>query len=75
MSNTEISKLQKKVNRKKVDLGGWEYVCTFGNCLVYAKGDERCLIKAETGEVVLKYSVGIHGVKLEKNGLKTNRKR
>jgi len=56
---------RKKLNVKKVDLKGWEYVCTFGNCLVYARGDKRRLIQEETGAVIFEYLIGIQEAKFE----------
>ena len=61
---------QKKVIGIKADLKGWDYVCTFGTCLVYAKGGERRLINAETGEVIFEYIIGIHEEKFEHGGNK-----
>lgn len=59
--------LEKKTNRKNVDLSKWNYVCTFGSCLVYANGDRRCLINTVTGEIVFEYTIGIHKVGLHKS--------
>ena len=71
MNNTMVSNKpssKKKVKGKKVDLTGWDYVCTFGNNLVYAKGSKRRLIKANTGEIVFEYTIGIHEVKFDNKG-------
>ena len=63
MNNTVVFRdplSQKKLYGKKVDLKGWDYVCTFGNSLVYAKGDKRRLIREDTGDIIIEYYIGIH---------------
>ncbi|MCK4785992.1 MAG: hypothetical protein KAV87_19705 [Desulfobacteraceae bacterium] len=59
--------LEKKTNLRNIDLTEWNYVCTFGSCLIYANDDRRRLIKAETGEIVFEYTIGIHDAGLNKN--------
>lgn len=63
MNNTVVFRdplSQKKKRGERADLKGWDYVCTFGNCIVYAKGDKRRLIREDTGEIVIEYYIGIH---------------
>lgn len=57
---------EKKINRKNIDLTEWDYVCTFGTCLIYANGDRRRLINIVTGEIVFEYTIGIHDTGLNK---------
>jgi len=63
--NTPAS--EKKNNKNNVALSGWNYVCTFGSCLVYANGDRRRLINPETGDIVFEYTIGIHNEGLNNN--------
>ena len=58
---------EKKINRKNIDLTEWNYVCTFGSCLIYANGDRRRLIKVVTGEIAFEYTIGIYDTALNKN--------
>jgi len=74
MSNKGISSKrasEKKINRKNIDLTEWNYVCTFGSCLIYANGDRRRLIKVVTGEIAFEYTIGIYDTALNINRIKT----
>jgi hypothetical protein len=65
----------KKTNRKNTGLAEWNYVCTFGSCLVYANGDRRRLINTVTGEIVFEYTIGIHDAGLNTNMNKDRNKK
>lgn len=69
MSNKSISNKpvsERKINRKNVDLTEWDYLFTFGSCLVYANGNRRRLIKVVTGDIIFEYTIGIHDTGLNK---------
>ena len=70
MSYKEISSKRASDNRtapKDVNVKEWDYICTFGNCDVYANGNRRHLVDIKTGNVVFEYIIGIHGTELSKN--------
>ena len=74
MSNKGISSKpasEKKINRKNIDLTDWNYVCTFGSCLIYANGDRRRLINIITGEIAFEYTIGIDDTAPNINRIKT----